>query len=131
MRAVLGRRAAARRVLGARAAALGAPRPRHAPVLPSAAAEASGKPGPAGGGGSADAGDGGAGGADALACAAHLGRRSLSLRDGAVALRFEWSVAVDWAGDATSSVRASASFPSVCEFLFRSPLYYLSRVANE
>jgi hypothetical protein len=42
------------------------------------------------------------------------------LRDGAVALRFEWRVGVDWAGDATSAVSASATFPSVCGLLFYS-----------
>jgi hypothetical protein len=61
------------------------------------------------------AGEGGAD-VDVLACAAHLGRRSLVLRGGAVALRFEWAVGLDWAGDATSSVRASATFPSACMF---------------
>jgi hypothetical protein len=72
-----------------------------------------GKPGRTDGGrGAADGA--GEGEVDDLACAAHLGRRSLTLRGGGAALRFEWAVSIDWAGDAASSVRASATFPSVC-----------------
>jgi len=44
---------------------------------------------------------------------AHIGRESLTFKDRRVCLRITWSVGVDWAGDAESKVRATASFPSI------------------
>jgi hypothetical protein len=46
----------------------------------------------------------------------HLGRNSVTFKDGYAELRISWVISLDWSGEVESRVSSRASFPIICMF---------------